>query len=302
MAVDAFKINETNFRKLLAHCKRLAQNRKSGELWRFEKYVEALEQFLARIEISNGSIIDKDTVITYREELRFFKGLVDAEKKETTDDQLKAVRAIQLPRCSLPDRDPSNGATQDAQSAADESRTRDLISNGLQTVYVPSLRHRSPTSDGQTGQVPSLKQMKTHATARYTSNMREELLGPEESRLRSTSGEGSQTVTGSTGGDIDDVIRHHHDAQERLADEFLAMTRSLKENATIAGNVVRDDSRALERVNLQTDANFDTLKAESARLVKHAYGSSDCWIWFMLFYVCVTFIGMVLFMRIFTKG
>lgn len=43
--------------------------------------------------------------------------------------------------------------------------------------------------------------------------------------------------------DIDAVLKHHYQMQEQLADQFLNMTISLKQNVAAAGQVVRDDNK-----------------------------------------------------------
>jgi hypothetical protein len=47
--------------------------------------------------------------------------------------------------------------------------------------------------------------------------------------------------TGSS--DIDAVLKHHHDMQEQLAEQFLNLAKNLKENATAAGSVIKEDKQ-----------------------------------------------------------
>lgn len=41
--------------------------------------------------------------------------------------------------------------------------------------------------------------------------------------------------------DVDTLLRHHNQMQEKLAEEMVYLARSLKENVKAAGRVVRDD-------------------------------------------------------------
>ena len=49
------------------------------------------------------------------------------------------------------------------------------------------------------------------------------------------------------------------------------------------------------------DVNYDKLKVEGSRLEAHVKKSFNCWIWVMLILVCVTFVWMVIFMKMFPK-
>ena len=43
-------------------------------------------------------------------------------------------------------------------------------------------------------------------------------------------------------GDIDDLVKYHHSIQEKIADHMLDLTRSLKEQASLAGKIVKQDT------------------------------------------------------------
>jgi len=152
--------------------------------------------------------------------------------------------------------------------------------------------------------------LKKRMTTKYSNEMRQELLGSlpmakENAGVGGLRLRGSAVAISASGGgsktDIDDVVRHHNHVQEELAEEMLKMTQSLKENVTLAGHVVREDNKTLGRTTLQADRNLTNLQKESARLETHARRSCDWGVYFLLGIVFVTFIGMVLFMRIFTK-
>ena len=50
-----------------------------------------------------------------------------------------------------------------------------------------------------------------------------------------------------------------------------------------------------------TDINYEKLKVESERLERHTK-APNWWIWLMLAIVCMIFISMILFIRIFPKA
>jgi hypothetical protein len=43
--------------------------------------------------------------------------------------------------------------------------------------------------------------------------------------------------------DTDALVARQHEQQEQLAQQFLTMTRNLKENVTVAGHVIRSDNQ-----------------------------------------------------------
>jgi hypothetical protein len=59
------------------------------------------------------------------------------------------------------------------------------------------------------------------------------------SALRSTTSTVSPTNS-------DDLIARQHNQQEQLSEQFLAITRALKNNVTVAGHVIREDNQVRE--------------------------------------------------------
>ena len=49
----------------------------------------------------------------------------------------------------------------------------------------------------------------------------------------------------STEDDIDQVLKHHHQMQEKLAEEMLHMAKSMKDTAQRAGKIVREDTKVM---------------------------------------------------------
>ena len=44
------------------------------------------------------------------------------------------------------------------------------------------------------------------------------------------------------GNNLNDLVKYHHSIQEKIADHMLDLTRTLKEQVTIAGQVVKRDT------------------------------------------------------------
>ena len=101
--------------------------------------------------------------------------------------------------------------------------------------------------------------------------------------------------------DLDSLLQAHHAAQEKVAEEMLSLTRSLKEQTRAAGEIVRNDTRVMERSNQLAEANTGKLQVESERLSEHRGSACRCWVWFLLLIVCFTFVAMVMVMKLFRK-
>ena len=90
--------------------------------------------------------------------------------------------------------------------------------------------------------------------------------------------------------------------QEKIAEEMILLTRSLKEQSSVAGDIIRKDNIKLEASSSMADSNLDKLKVETERVGEFsARGNCRRWIWLMMVLVMFTFIGMVLKMRLFSK-
>ncbi|VDL75651.1 unnamed protein product [Nippostrongylus brasiliensis] len=121
----------------------------------------------------------------------------------------------------------------------------------------------------------------------YRADLRKQLLGDKNQR-------GQQSKS--------DDIMEHEARQENIANELLSLTRSLKQNMTVAGNVLKDDNKRLSSMHAQVDANTSRLNSEGARLAHHAYKCGfDCALVFIALFIFWSFISMVVVMKIFPK-
>ncbi|KFZ47389.1 Vesicle transport protein USE1, partial [Antrostomus carolinensis] len=162
---------------------------------------------------------------------------------------------------------------------------------------------RTPTTTKE--RTPATKTVHLQTKARCTGKMRSELLGtvcfgPTASlllfdRLGLAPDEKQSAV------ELDAVLQHHQDVQEKLAEEMLSLARSLKNNTLAAQNVIKQDNQTLSHSLRMADQNFEKLKDESDRLEQHAKKSVNWLLWIMLIVVCFIFISMILFIRIFPK-
>ncbi|XP_050766472.1 vesicle transport protein USE1 isoform X2 [Gymnogyps californianus] len=159
---------------------------------------------------------------------------------------------------------------------------------------------RTPTTTKE--RTPATKTVHLQTKARCTGKMRSELLGTvysEELNIRKRKGLASDEKQSAV--ELDAVLQHHQDMQEKLAEEMLSLARSLKNNTLAAQNVIKQDNQTLSHSLRMADQNFEKLKDESDRLEQHAKKSVNWLLWIMLIVVCFIFISMILFIRIFPK-
>ncbi|KAG7230737.1 hypothetical protein INR49_019551 [Caranx melampygus] len=162
---------------------------------------------------------------------------------------------------------------------------------------------RTPTIANE--RMPATKTVHMQTKARCTGEMRDELLGT------ALSGKGTETDLRNRRGlplderqsaaELDAVLQHHHNLQEKLAEDMLNLARNLKNNTMAAQNIIRQDNQTLSHSMRQADLNFEKLKTESERLEQHTKKSVNWLLWLMLILVSFTFISMILFIRIFPR-
>jgi len=136
------------------------------------------------------------------------------------------------------------------------------------------------------------KQIYQKMAERHNLSSRDQLLGNNN----------KQDGFRGAGVSLDKLLSDQRDQQEKIAEEMIMLTRSLKEQSSIAGSIIRKDTLKLEATSAQADSNFEKLSVETKRVGEFsARGNCRCWIWLMMVVVVATFIGMVLMMRLFSK-
>ncbi|NWH93546.1 USE1 protein, partial [Aegithalos caudatus] len=162
---------------------------------------------------------------------------------------------------------------------------------------------RTPTTAKE--RTPATKTVHLQTKARCTGQMRSELLGTVCRHLTpiflGVEAKGLTSDEKQSAVELDAVLQHHQDMQEKLAEEMLSLARSLKNNTLAAQNVIKQDNQTLSHSLRMADQNFEKLKDESDRLEQHAKKSVNWLLWIMLIVVCFIFISMILFIRIFPK-
>ncbi|XP_033749401.1 vesicle transport protein USE1-like [Pecten maximus] len=151
------------------------------------------------------------------------------------------------------------------------------------------------SSSGKGNSVKS-KELHLHTKARYQKDMRNELLGMDDMQ----NGTGDRQNNPQDEEDIDSLIQHHHQMQERLADEMLMLTRNLKESVRDSGRIVKEDTKKVVETSKLADVNYNKLAVVTEQVEKHTKGCDWC-MWIMLAVVIMLFLFMIMFIRLFPK-
>ncbi|NXU31115.1 USE1 protein, partial [Thalassarche chlororhynchos] len=248
---------ELNLMRLLSRCEALAAERRDPEEWRLEKYVAALEDMLRELK-KQSSKPAPELLNEYSRKVDFLKGLLEAEK---------------------------------LSSSTEKALANQFLAPG-----------RTPTTTKE--RTPATKTVHLQTKARCTGKMRSELLGTVCFGaaaslllvyrlslvafsclwwlcLRGLASDEKQSAV-----ELDAVLQHHQDMQEKLAEEMLSLARSLKNTTLAAQNVIKQDNQTLSHSLRMADQNFEKLKDESDRLEQHAKKSVNWLLWIMLIVVC----------------
>ncbi|CAP30117.2 Protein CBR-USE-1 [Caenorhabditis briggsae] len=216
-----------------------------------------------------------DILHEYRQEVLQLKLLAEAESKSSTEESLKVIEKIPCVFADVPvdvtDVDSSNLDEFEKESAA-----------GLRAVQ----------------------------RSIYRTDLRRQLLSTTKQKMADTS--------------EDDKFIKNERLEEDLANDLLSMTKSLKTVMSAAGEVIKDDNQKLTKMQKQVESNTAALelqskkskkksrpapglpgparKVESARAAHHAYKCGlDCMRVFLFMFLLMSFVSMVMVMKIFPK-
>lgn len=142
-------------------------------------------------------------------------------------------------------------------------------------------------------------------TAKDYAAMRNELLdletnGSEGVRSR------KKKISPSSNSNTDNLEVLLHDQrqrQDKITENILSLTRNLKEQTLLAGDIVRYDTDKFEKSKGLADTNYERLKVESAKMEEQHQKSWRWWVICLIFAgVLIVFVNMVLLMKVAKKS
>lgn len=90
---------------------------------------------------------------------------------------------------------------------------------------------------------------------------------------------------------MNEAVKFHTTAQEKITEHMLSLTRNLKEQTETANRIIRKDTEVVSRSTNMTDRNINSLSKEAEKLEQHSRKAYKCWLWLMIVFVIVVFIG-----------
>ncbi|XP_020816989.1 vesicle transport protein USE1 [Drosophila serrata] len=183
------------------------------------------------------------------------------------------------------------------------------IATGFIEVAASSTTNASLQSSSSTSEAGenALKEMRQLQNTKHHNALRKELLEDGDAALRRRRG-GAEESSPSSGSiqttsadNMNEAAKYYTNAQEKITDHMLSLTRNLKEQTETANRIIRRDTEVVSRSAGMADRNINSLGKEAEKLEQHSKNAYKCWLWLMIVFVIVTFIGMVLFMKIMKK-
>lgn len=174
------------------------------------------------------------------------------------------------------------------------------LSNPVERVIAAQLLSKNSTSTNDSINTNITTQIHQKTIAKYNRELRAELFHTD----KTTDKDGVRQRLSSSNiqdEDLDAILKYNRNIQEKIAENMLSMTSSMKEQALAANAIIKKDIGALETSDKLTDINAVKLKKESLKLEEHTNSKWRCWVWLMIAFVLVVFFNMVLFMKVAKK-
>ncbi|XP_014259437.1 vesicle transport protein USE1 isoform X2 [Cimex lectularius] len=102
--------------------------------------------------------------------------------------------------------------------------------------------------------------------------------------------------------ELDELLKHHHNMQEKIAENMLSLAKNIKEQSIMAGKILKNDSENVEKSLNLANKNITDLKVHSDNLHENTRSSWHCWSWILLVVVTIMFINTVLLMKMLKKS
>uniref|UniRef100_A0A1A9URQ6 Vesicle transport protein USE1 n=1 Tax=Glossina austeni TaxID=7395 RepID=A0A1A9URQ6_GLOAU len=163
------------------------------------------------------------------------------------------------------------------------------IESPPQSNNLQAFRQRGAAVESGDDALREIRQLQ--ATKQYAEERRELLEESVRQRkpLQNDSGEQSEAV------------KYMRENQKKITEHMLSLTRNLKQQTVTANQIIKKDTEMVSHSAGMADRNIGALNKETEKLEDHSRNAWKCWMWMMITFVIVTFIGMVLFMKIVKK-
>lgn len=100
-----------------------------------------------------------------------------------------------------------------------------------------------------------------------------------------------ETITNAD--NMNEAVKYYNEAQEKITEHMLSLTRNLKEQTETANRIIKKDTEIASRSTNMADRNINSLNKENEKLAEHSRNAWKCWMWLMFAFVITVFIGML---------
>uniref|UniRef100_A0A1A9WG79 Vesicle transport protein USE1 n=1 Tax=Glossina brevipalpis TaxID=37001 RepID=A0A1A9WG79_9MUSC len=152
------------------------------------------------------------------------------------------------------------------------------MESSSQANNLQAIRLRGAAAESGDDALREIRQLQ--ATKQYADE-RKELLG--ESVRRRTLQNGSD--------DQSEAVKYMRENQKKITEHMLSLTRNLKQQTVTANQIIKKDTEMVSRSSGMADRNIGALNKETGKLEDHSRNAWKCWMWMMITFVIVTFIG-----------
>ncbi|KAF7993817.1 hypothetical protein HCN44_011086 [Aphidius gifuensis] len=140
-------------------------------------------------------------------------------------------------------------------------------------------------------------QIHQKTSAKYNKELRAELFNSNSSK----DGLKQRLLSPSSNqdDDLNSILKYNNDMQEKIAENMMMMTSSMKEHALTANAFITKDVNKLIKSDELTDKNTEKLKNETLRLEEHTKSQWRCWVWIMVVFVLTVFFSKYLYIDLY---
>jgi len=101
--------------------------------------------------------------------------------------------------------------------------------------------------------------------------------------------------------DVDALLKYQNSVQEKVAEDMVILAQNLKQNCHVSNEIIKRDTDTLEHSAVIANSNYDSLRTNTDVISDFVKRSCQYWLWIMLALVSITFLWIVVFIRMFPK-
>ncbi|XP_030560872.1 vesicle transport protein USE1 [Drosophila novamexicana] len=193
-------------------------------------------------------------------------------------------------------------AMDDPQSAARiPSYKERLAALKLTTGYTTNNNSHATSKRSDSASEIALQEMRQLQNTARHNELRKDLLQDADTLRRRRGADEPAPGETTNGNNMNEAVKYYNNAQEKITEHMLSLTRNLKEQTETANRIIKRDTEVVSRSTGMADRNISSLGKEADKLEQHSRKAYKCWLWLMIVFVIVVFIAMVLFMKIMKK-